>query len=76
MLLEGVTILLLLFLRKRLFNMINDLPTVYEALVDRKHVRDRSGVDSSGKSKHSTKVSISLPQNSETSNAVTSDFVT
>ncbi|BAF13621.1 pHD finger protein ALFIN-LIKE 3 [Oryza sativa Japonica Group] len=41
--------------RKRLFNMINDLPTVYEALVDRKHVRDRSGVDSSGKSKHSTK---------------------
>ncbi|KAG8061512.1 hypothetical protein GUJ93_ZPchr0003g18298 [Zizania palustris] len=41
--------------RKRLFNMINDLPTVYEALVDRKHVRDMSGVDNSGKSRHSTK---------------------
>ncbi|XP_037444118.1 PHD finger protein ALFIN-LIKE 3-like isoform X1 [Triticum dicoccoides] len=40
--------------RKRLFSMINDLPNVYESMVDRKH-RDRSGVDSSGKSRHSSK---------------------
>ncbi|KAL6638137.1 hypothetical protein ACP70R_025709 [Stipagrostis hirtigluma subsp. patula] len=41
--------------RKRLFSMINDLPSVFEAFVDRKHGRDRSGVDSNGKSRHSSK---------------------
>ncbi|NP_001131418.1 PHD finger protein ALFIN-LIKE 3 [Zea mays] len=41
--------------RKRLFSMISDLPSVFEAFADRKHVRDRSGVDSSGKSRHSSK---------------------
>uniref|UniRef100_A0ACD6A7K3 Uncharacterized protein n=1 Tax=Avena sativa TaxID=4498 RepID=A0ACD6A7K3_AVESA len=41
--------------RKRLFSLINDLPNVYESMVDRKHSRDRSGVDSSGKSRLSSK---------------------
>jgi hypothetical protein len=40
--------------------MINDLPSVFEAFVDRKHGRDRSGVDSSGKSRHSSKVPYSF----------------
>ncbi|CAN6308739.1 unnamed protein product [Urochloa humidicola] len=41
--------------RKRLFSMISDLPSVFEAFSDRKQGRDRSGVDSSGKSRHSSK---------------------
>ncbi|CAD6207313.1 unnamed protein product [Miscanthus lutarioriparius] len=41
--------------RKRLFSLISDLPSVFEAFADRKHGRDRSGVDSSGKSRHSSK---------------------
>jgi len=36
--------------------MVSDLPSVFEAFSDRKHCRDRSGVDSSGKSRHSSKV--------------------
>ncbi|WVZ61046.1 hypothetical protein U9M48_010978 [Paspalum notatum var. saurae] len=44
-----------LYLRKRLFSMISDLPSVFEAFADRKHGRERSGVDSSGKSRHSSK---------------------
>ncbi|CAM0877311.1 unnamed protein product [Alopecurus aequalis] len=40
--------------RKRLFSLINDHPNVYESMVARKHNRDRSGVDSSGKSRHSS----------------------
>jgi hypothetical protein len=47
---------LFLSLRKRLFNMMSDLPSVLEAFADRKHGRDRSRVDSSGKSRHSSKV--------------------
>ncbi|ONL94423.1 hypothetical protein ZEAMMB73_Zm00001d027980 [Zea mays] len=43
------------FLRKRLFSMMSDLPSVLEAFADRKHGRDRSRVDSSGKSRHSSK---------------------
>jgi hypothetical protein len=53
-------VLLFLCPRKRLFFMINDLPSVFEAFVDRKHSRDRSGVDSSGKSRHSSKVAYSF----------------
>ncbi|RLN19620.1 ALFIN-like transcription factor [Panicum miliaceum] len=41
--------------RKRLFSMVSDLPSVFEAFSDRKHGRDRSGIDSSGKSRHSSK---------------------
>ncbi|PUZ69073.1 hypothetical protein GQ55_2G079200 [Panicum hallii var. hallii] len=41
--------------RKRLFNMINDHPSVYETMVDRKQRENKSGVDNSGKSRHSTK---------------------
>jgi hypothetical protein len=47
---------LFLSLRKRLFSMMSDLPSVLEAFADRKQDRDRSGVDSSGKSRHSSKV--------------------
>ncbi|KAF8731818.1 hypothetical protein HU200_015757 [Digitaria exilis] len=42
--------------RKRLFNMINDHPSVYESMVDRKQRENKSGVDNSVKSKTSTKV--------------------
>ncbi|KQK12464.1 PHD finger protein ALFIN-LIKE 3 [Brachypodium distachyon] len=41
--------------RKRLFSMINDLPNVYESMVDRKQSRAKSGVDGNGKSRHSSK---------------------
>jgi hypothetical protein len=44
-----------LFVRKRLFNMINDHPSVYETMVDRKQRENKSGVDNSGKFRHSTK---------------------
>jgi hypothetical protein len=49
-----------LFVRKRLFNMINDHPSVYEAMVDRKQRENKPGVDNSGKSRHSTKVACCL----------------
>ncbi|CAL4945113.1 unnamed protein product [Urochloa decumbens] len=48
--------------RKRLFSMISDLPSVFEAFSDRKHGRDRSGVDSSGKSRHSSKLILSCTE--------------
>ncbi|RWR95615.1 PHD finger protein ALFIN-LIKE 1-like protein [Cinnamomum micranthum f. kanehirae] len=41
--------------RKRLFTMINDLPTVFEVVTERKHVKNKSGSDSGNKSKISTK---------------------
>ncbi|XP_006657578.2 PHD finger protein ALFIN-LIKE 2 [Oryza brachyantha] len=42
--------------RKRLFSLINDHPTVLEALSDRKHGRDnKSSADNGSKSKHSAK---------------------
>lgn len=47
------------YCRKRLFSMINDLPTVYEVVSERKQGRDKSGVDSGSKSKPSTKVRYS-----------------
>lgn len=45
-----------LFIRKRLFNMINDHPSVYELMADRKGRENNPGVDNSSKSRHSTKV--------------------
>ncbi|NP_001389966.1 pHD finger protein ALFIN-LIKE 2 isoform 2 [Oryza sativa Japonica Group] len=46
----------LLIVRKRLFSLINDHPTVLEALSDRKHGRDnKSGADNGSKSRHSGK---------------------
>lgn len=47
---------LFFFVRKRLFNMINDHPSVYETMVDRKQRDNKSGADNSGKSRHSAKV--------------------
>ncbi|MQL97277.1 hypothetical protein Taro_029969 [Colocasia esculenta] len=40
---------------KRLFSMINDLPTVFEVVTDRKQAKEKSGIDSGSKSKLSTK---------------------
>ncbi|KAJ9683838.1 hypothetical protein PVL29_016371 [Vitis rotundifolia] len=44
--------------RKRLFSMINDLPTVFEAVTQGKLVKDKPTMDSGSKSKSSTKRSI------------------
>ncbi|KAM0941253.1 putative chromatin regulator PHD family [Dioscorea sansibarensis] len=41
--------------RKRLFSMINELPTVFEVVSDRKPPKDKSGLDSGSKSKQSVK---------------------
>lgn len=42
--------------RKRLFSMINDLPTVFEVVTERKPVKDKPSVDSGSKSRGSIKV--------------------
>lgn len=43
--------------RKRLFTMINDLPTVFEVVTDRKQAKERFSADNSGsKPKLSMKV--------------------
>lgn len=45
--------------RKRLFSLINELPTVFEVVTDRKPVKDnKPTVDSGSKSRGSTKVSV------------------
>ncbi|MQM03732.1 hypothetical protein Taro_036518, partial [Colocasia esculenta] len=41
--------------RTRLFSMINDLPTVFEVVTDRKQAKEKSGIESGSKSKLSTK---------------------
>ncbi|CAL9199813.1 unnamed protein product [Musa hybrid cultivar] len=41
--------------RKRLFSMINELPTVFEVVSDRRRSKEKSGMDSASKSKLSTK---------------------
>ncbi|XP_058074992.1 PHD finger protein ALFIN-LIKE 2-like [Magnolia sinica] len=41
--------------RKRLFSMINDLPTVYEVVTQRKQVKNKSSADSGSKSRLTTK---------------------
>ena len=42
--------------RKRLFSMINELPTVFEVVTDKKPVKDKPSVDSGSKSRGSAKV--------------------
>lgn len=44
------------FHRKRLFSMINDLPTLFEVASGRKAVKDKPSMDSGSKSRNSTKV--------------------
>ncbi|XWS55531.1 hypothetical protein CRYUN_Cryun09bG0008100 [Craigia yunnanensis] len=41
--------------RKRLFSMINDLPTVFEVVTERKPVKDKPSMDSGSKSRGNTK---------------------
>ncbi|XAR71924.1 hypothetical protein NMG60_11018380 [Bertholletia excelsa] len=41
--------------RKRLFSLINDLPTVFEVVTERKPIKDKPSMDSGSKSKISTK---------------------
>lgn len=42
--------------RKRLYSMMNDLPTVFEVVTERKPVKDKPSMDSGSKSRGSTKV--------------------
>ncbi|CAI9273756.1 unnamed protein product [Lactuca saligna] len=42
--------------RKRLFSLINDLPTVFEVVTERKPIKDKPNMDSGNKSRFSTKV--------------------
>lgn len=53
-------ILVFSFTRKRLFSMVNDLPTLFEVVTGRKPLKDKPGVDSGSKSRNSIKVYISL----------------
>ncbi|MFQ6649089.1 hypothetical protein Gotur_022142 [Gossypium turneri] len=46
--------------RKRLFSMINDLPTVFEVVTGRKPIKDKPTVESGSKSRNSTKVNFSM----------------
>ncbi|CDP14013.1 unnamed protein product [Coffea canephora] len=41
--------------RKRLFSLMNDLPTVFEVITERKLLKDKHGVDSGSKSRSGTK---------------------
>ncbi|KAF4358746.1 hypothetical protein F8388_022513 [Cannabis sativa] len=41
--------------RKRLFSMINDLPTVFEVVTERKPIKEKPSIDSGSKSRGSTK---------------------
>lgn len=45
--------------RKRLFSLMNDLPTVFEVVTERKPLKDKPGVESGSKSRASTKVKCS-----------------
>ncbi|KAG9147919.1 hypothetical protein Leryth_003513 [Lithospermum erythrorhizon] len=44
--------------RKRLFSMMNDAPTVFEVVTERKPVKDKPSADSGNKSRAGTKVQI------------------
>ncbi|KAH1045377.1 hypothetical protein J1N35_036161 [Gossypium stocksii] len=44
--------------RKRLFSMMNDLPTVFEVVTGQKPLKDKPTVESGSKSRNSTKRSI------------------
>lgn len=46
--------------RKRLFSLINDQPTVFEVVTQRKAIKDKVGADTGIKSRMSTKVIFSL----------------
>lgn len=46
--------------RKRLFSLLNDLPTIFEVVTERKPVKDKSNADSGSKSRGNTKVGIGL----------------
>ncbi|XP_045810294.1 PHD finger protein ALFIN-LIKE 2-like, partial [Trifolium pratense] len=46
--------------RKRLFSLINDLPTVFEVVTERKPIKDKPTVDSGSKSRGSTKVNKAM----------------
>lgn len=46
---------LVLYGRKRLFSLINDLPTVFEVVTERKPLKDKPTVDSGSKSRGSIK---------------------
>ncbi|MBA0813937.1 hypothetical protein Gohar_027752, partial [Gossypium harknessii] len=48
--------------RKRLFSMMNDLPTVFEVVTGQKPVKDKPTVESGSKSRNSTKVNIRSPR--------------
>ncbi|KAF8022141.1 hypothetical protein BT93_G2324 [Corymbia citriodora subsp. variegata] len=50
--------------RKRLFSLINDLPTLFEVVTERKSIKDKPNMDSGSKSKNSTKRSIDGPTRS------------
>ncbi|KAI4385651.1 hypothetical protein MLD38_003647 [Melastoma candidum] len=41
--------------RKRLFSLINDLPTLFEVVTERKPLKDKPSIDGGSKSKNSTK---------------------
>nr|GMD43348.1 PHD finger protein ALFIN-LIKE 1-like [Ipomoea batatas] len=41
--------------RRHLFNLINDLPTIFEAVLEKNPVKDKSNADSGNKSRGSTK---------------------
>ncbi|KAG9160198.1 hypothetical protein Leryth_021073 [Lithospermum erythrorhizon] len=41
--------------RKRLFSMVNELPTVFEVVTERKPMNDKPNIDSGSKSRNSTK---------------------
>ncbi|XP_050212208.1 PHD finger protein ALFIN-LIKE 2-like [Mercurialis annua] len=44
--------------RKRLFSLINDIPTLFEVVTGRKPVKDKPSMDSGSKSRNSTKRSV------------------
>lgn len=48
------------FNRKRLFSMMNDLPTLFEVVTGRKSVKDEPTADSGSKSRNSTKVEMNI----------------
>lgn len=49
---------LILYGRKRLFSMINEHPTIFEIVTEKKPIKDKPTVDSGSKSRGSTKVSV------------------
>lgn len=44
--------------RKRLFSLINDLPTLFEVVTGRKPAKDKPSMDSGSKSRNSAKVKL------------------